>query len=122
MQPFAAGCLRPWLEAFGLEKLSEAERRFDHEVPLDALAGIKVEDHLIRVLDVVDCRAPRMQFDRIHVDEPEESLEIVDPQPDASTALAFLDMQFMNPGCRRRKRAAMVERGVMRVPHELERA
>jgi len=57
-------------KALGLEKLAQLEGCFDYEAPLDAAAGIEIENHLIRGLDVVDRRPPGMQFDRVHVDEP----------------------------------------------------
>ena len=45
------------------------------------------------MLDVIDARLPRVQLDRADLDQAEEASKIVDPEPRAVAAFAFLDRE-----------------------------
>jgi hypothetical protein len=63
--PFAAGDLRPWLQADVSHQFPHPQRRLGDESQIDAFTRIEVKHDLIDCLDIIDRRIPRMEFDSI---------------------------------------------------------
>jgi hypothetical protein len=74
---------------FGLQHVANAQGRLGHSVPGDPLPRIEVEHEDVRMFDVVDRGAPGVELDRAHLDEAEEAIEVLDPEPHALAALAL---------------------------------
>src|SRR5579883_1058774 len=53
-------------------------RSLDHGVPAHSLSGVEVEDQRIRMLDILNPRAPRMDFEDIGLNEIDEPAKVVD--------------------------------------------
>lgn len=87
---------------------------------MDPWSRIEIENKAVGTLDVIYGRRPWMQFNGIHIDEAEQALEIVNPDPDALATFPLLYAQLMHCVWNRQQRAAMIERDPVPVPHELQ--
>ena len=67
MQPLAAACLQPCLQAQFAQQRSEQYSAFLDPGPGHTVARIEIEDNAIRSTDVAGGRVPGMQFDHVHL-------------------------------------------------------
>ena len=100
---------------------AQHKRRLDHELPGDTLARIKIEDEHVGMLDIVDARIPGVQLDRADLDEAEEAVEVIDPEPRAFAPFALFDRERVNCLRDRRQLSLVIEGRASDVAHELER-
>ena len=104
-------------------QLAQAERGIHDGIPVDAFAGIEIDHDAVGMFEVLDGRIPRMHLDRADLDQPEESIQVVDPQPHSFAAFALLNAQLVHGGRNvLRQRPLVIEGRAVHVPHQLERA
>src|SRR5947208_13398600 len=63
VQPATAGELGPGVEALIDQQITRCQGGLDDKIPCNPLAWIEIKDEMVRPLDVIDRRGPRMNFD-----------------------------------------------------------
>ena len=78
MEALAARGLDEGGEPLRLEARAHLARRGDHRLPVDALAGVEVEDRLVGALEIVEGRLPAVDLERAALDQPDQARQAVD--------------------------------------------
>ena len=78
MQPLAAGRLGKALEADPGERVAHVDSRFGHALPGQPLIGVEIHRHPVGHFELVDPRAPGMDFQHAHLHQPDEAGQILD--------------------------------------------
>jgi hypothetical protein len=73
------------------------------------------------MLNVVRRGVPGMQLNRANFHQPQQTRQILNPQPGALAALALLHCQLAHRLRNRRQRSLVIEGGSMDVSYQLER-
>jgi hypothetical protein len=74
-----------------LHHLPHDQRDLAHIGPLAVARGIQVDEEIVRALDVVDARVPRVQLDAAEVDHPGKRRRTVDDREDGRVPAGELD-------------------------------
>ena len=92
VQPGRARGLRIRGEAELVHHLAHDERDLSNVRPLAVGRRVEIDQQVVRPLDVVDPRVPRVQLDAAEVDDPGQRRRVVDHREDRRVAARELDV------------------------------
>src|SRR5258708_12081184 len=78
MQALAAGKLDEALQIDGGEPLAHVGRGCNDVGPVDAVAGIDIEDDTVAKVQMLDGRAAHMQFEHARLHQRKQTIEVLD--------------------------------------------
>src|SRR3569833_402725 len=96
MNSFSSREFGPTRKTLPYQQITECKGSIGDECHSDTRSRVQIENHYIRVFEIIDHGVPRMQLHHPHLNQPQQSLQVIHPKSRSSTAFALFNLQLMH--------------------------